>query len=112
VPVLELLALTDAELLVRFGRWYIPRRQPRYLRRNALVVLGNVGDGTHPAVVAAVRRAAGDEDPLLRAHALWAAHRLGRDDLVVEALTGERHADVLADVEQWASHLISKPIHA
>ena len=26
---------------------YIPRRDPRYLRRNALVVLGNSGDGVH-----------------------------------------------------------------
>ena len=26
------------------GRWYIAERDPRYLRRNALVVLGNVGD--------------------------------------------------------------------
>ena len=37
------------ELLARHGRWYIPRREARYLRRNALVVLGNVGDGTDPA---------------------------------------------------------------
>ena len=27
------------------SRWYIPRRDVRYVRRNALVVLGNVGDG-------------------------------------------------------------------
>ena len=44
VDVLDLLAASDDDLLARHGRWYIPRRQPRYLRRNALVVLGNVGD--------------------------------------------------------------------
>ena len=54
----------------------------RYLRRNALVVLGNVGDGRSPEVVAAVRRAMQDGDPLIRGHAVWAARRMGRDDLV------------------------------
>ena len=42
VPLLDLLAADDATLLARHGRWYIPRRDPRYLRRNALVALGNV----------------------------------------------------------------------
>ena len=82
VPVLEVLAASDDELLARHGRWYIPRRQPRYLRRNALVVLGNVGDGGDPDVEAALRRALSDPDPMLRSHAAWAAARLGRPDLV------------------------------
>ena len=55
VPLLELLAPTDDELLARHGRWYIPGREPRWLRRNALVVLGNIGDGDDPAVGAALR---------------------------------------------------------
>src|SRR6266550_959985 len=58
-----------------------PRRQPKYLRRNALVVLGNVGDGRHPDVEAALRRALADPDPMLREHAAWAAERLDRRDL-------------------------------
>jgi epoxyqueuosine reductase len=82
VPVLEVLAASDEELVARYGRWYIPRRQPRYLRRNALVVLGNVGDGSDSEVEAALRRALADPDPMLRSHAAWAAERLGRSDLV------------------------------
>ena len=82
VPVLEVLAASDDELLDRHGRWYIPRRQPRYLRRNALVVLGNVGDGNAPEVESALRRALADPDPMLRSHAEWAAERLGRSDLL------------------------------
>jgi epoxyqueuosine reductase len=81
VPVLGLLAASDDELLARHGRWYIPRRQPRYLRRNALVVLGNVGNGDDPAVEVALRRYVADPDPMLRSHAAWAAERLGRADL-------------------------------
>ena len=41
----------DEVVLARAGRWYIPRRDVRYVRRNALVVLGNVGDGADPAVI-------------------------------------------------------------
>src|SRR4029453_15306100 len=40
----------DDELLRRFDRWYIPERNPRYLRRTALVVLGNVGLPRDPDV--------------------------------------------------------------
>ena len=82
VDLLEVLAASDAELLDEFGRWYIPRRQARYLRRNALVALGNVADGSDPQVAAALAAALRDRDPLLRAHGVWAARALGRDDLL------------------------------
>ncbi len=48
VDLLELLEAADEELLVAHGRWYIAERDPRYLRRNALVALGNIGDGGRP----------------------------------------------------------------
>ena len=85
VDLLALLASTDDELLARHGRWYIPRRQARYLRRNALVVLGNVADPADPAVASALRSALASPDPLVRGHAVWAARRLGRDDMIDEA---------------------------
>ena len=82
VDVVDLLEAGDDELLARHGRWYIPRREARYLRRNALVVLGNVADAQDPRVVSALRRALASPDELVRAHAVWAARRLGRDDLL------------------------------
>lgn len=82
VDLLGLLAAPDDELLDRHGRWYVPRREARYLRRNALVVLGNVGDPADPAVVAALGRALADDDPLVRGHAVWATRRMGRTDLL------------------------------
>jgi epoxyqueuosine reductase len=97
VPVLRVLASTDDELLDRHGAWYIPNRDPRYLRRNALVVLGNVGDGADPAVRAALARVLGGDDPMLRAHAVWSARRLGCDDLLVD-LTGDPDPDVQAEL--------------
>jgi epoxyqueuosine reductase len=83
VDLLGLLGSSDAELLERHGRWYIAGREPRYLRRNALVALGNTGDGDDPATEAALRRALDDPDPMIIEHAAWAATKLGRDDLVV-----------------------------
>ena len=84
VSVLDLLdpSVGDDDLLARFGRWYIPHRDPRHLRRNALVVLGNVGDASDPVQRATLQRWCDDDDELLRAHAVWAAARLGLHDLV------------------------------
>jgi epoxyqueuosine reductase len=85
VDILGILGASDAELLAELGRWYIPGRDPRYLRRNALVVLGNVGDGRDPETVATLSRWIAAADEVLAEHARWAAGRLGRDDLVAAA---------------------------
>ena len=37
-----LLGASDDELLAAYGRWYLADRDPRWIRRNALVVLGNI----------------------------------------------------------------------
>jgi epoxyqueuosine reductase len=100
VSVVEVLDLDDDELLARFGRWYIARRQPRHLRRNALVVLANAApvpvDGR---VRRALARALAHEDPLVRAHAVWAARRLGADDLVRDLAAGPAGEDPLVAAE-------------
>jgi epoxyqueuosine reductase len=99
VDLLDLLAAGDDELLARHGRWYIPHRQARYLRRNALVVLGNIADPGDPAVVAALCRALADADPLVRGHAVWAARRLGRPDLLHEVAGIAHDPDPLVRAE-------------
>jgi epoxyqueuosine reductase len=80
--LVDLLHDDDAVVLAHAERWYIPKREVRYVRRNALVVLGNVGDGADPDVAAELDRYLRHPDPLLRAHAVWAARRLGREDLL------------------------------
>ena len=97
VPVLDLLNASDDELMEAHGRWYIPRREPRYLRRNALVVLANVGEPSEPRVRAAVDRALRDPDPLIRAHAVWCARRLG---LNLDALSDPGDPLVRAELER------------
>ena len=81
VDVIELLDSSDEKLLDRYGRWYIPRREPRFVRRTALVVLGNLGDRSD-RVVDTLERYLAHDDPLLRSHAVWAARRLGLEELV------------------------------
>lgn len=82
VDLLDLLAADDDALLDRHGRWYIARRDPAHLRRNALVALGNVGRADDPRVVDALATALGHGSPIVRAHAVWAARRLGLDHLL------------------------------
>jgi epoxyqueuosine reductase len=76
VGLLDVLASSDAELLDAHGRWYVPDRDPRYLRRNALLALGNVGRPNDPAVTATVRAHVVGDDSMLAEHARWALGRL------------------------------------
>jgi epoxyqueuosine reductase len=96
VPVLDLLRADDATLLARHGRWYIAERDPRYLRRNALVVLGNVGDPSDTATRDLLQRYLDDRDPMLRSHAAWAARQLGLMDLLATRAADPVVADELA----------------
>jgi epoxyqueuosine reductase len=70
VSLVEWLELPDDELLRRYDRLYVPDRDARYLRRNALIALGNgpdeyrelarpFADGGDPVLAAAARRALG-----------------------------------------------------
>ena len=63
--------LSADDLADRYDRLYVPRNDPRYLRRNALVALGNTGGDPELA-----RPYAEGDDPLLREHAEWALARL------------------------------------
>jgi epoxyqueuosine reductase len=76
IDVLELLDADDETILARHGRWYIPDRDPRYVRRNALVVLGNVAAPDDVAATATLARYARSPDPMLRSHAEWAVARV------------------------------------
>jgi epoxyqueuosine reductase len=67
VSLVDWLEADDGELAARYDRLFVPRNDPRYLRRNALVALGNVGKDPAPA-----ERYAEGDDPLLREHAEWA----------------------------------------
>jgi epoxyqueuosine reductase len=73
VSLLEWLEADGEELRRRYDRLYVPRNDPRYLRRNALVALGNTGGAEHREPLAAHTES---DDELLRDHASWALRRL------------------------------------
>jgi len=74
VSLAEWLQADAEELARRYDRLYVPKNDARYLRRNALVALGNSGSAENAYL--AEPYAAG-EDELLRGHAEWALARLG-----------------------------------
>ena len=73
VSLLDWLEADGAELVARYDRLYVPRNDPRWLRRNALVAAGNVGGDRERKAVATY---ATDDDELLREHAGWALARI------------------------------------
>jgi epoxyqueuosine reductase len=77
VDVLDLLDATDDQLLERHGRWYVADRDPRWWRRNALIVLGNTGDPADQRIRRTLDRYRSGTDPILAEHADWAARELG-----------------------------------
>jgi epoxyqueuosine reductase len=71
----ELLAMSQAEFSARFAGSPMKRAKLRGLKRNAAVVLGNVGTAADAEVL---ERALGDPEPIVRTHAEWALARLRR----------------------------------
>ena len=63
----------DASLMQRYERLYVPRNDARYLRRNALVALGNTGTR---ADLSLARPFLASDDELLREQAEWAVARV------------------------------------
>jgi epoxyqueuosine reductase len=75
VSLVDWLRADGDDLARRYDRLYVPRNDPRYLRRNALVALGNTGGLEHASLVEPY--AVGD-DPLLAEHAEWALERMAQ----------------------------------
>jgi epoxyqueuosine reductase len=73
VSLVEWLQATDDALIDRYERLFVPRNDARYLRRNALVALGNTGAPEHLAEAEAFLE---HDDELLRESAAWAVERL------------------------------------
>lgn len=76
VDLVEMVEASDEELLARHGRWYVPRRDPRYLRRNAILALGNAASPDDGRVRDVLRVVGDSDDELLAEHARWALDRI------------------------------------
>ena len=70
----RVLTAAAADLLAEFGHFYLPGRDVRWLRRNALVTLGNTG--TEDDLVLLAGHLA-HPDPVIVEHAGWAIAAIG-----------------------------------
>lgn len=79
---LTLLSANDDEVLKQCDGWYIHERNPLWVRRNALIILGNTADPHQPEVRSLLTTYLASPEPVLRAHAVWVAARLGLQSLI------------------------------
>ena len=77
VGVLDWLSMGDAALNHACEGWYVDHRDMTWVRRNLLIVLGNIGHPSDVSVVETLRRYLSHDNAILRAHATWAAARIG-----------------------------------
>ena len=82
VEILAWLSMDDETLNASCQRWYVHKRDMTWIRRNLLIVLGNIAEPSNPDVVDAIRKYVSDSRSELRAHAVWAAARLGLTELI------------------------------
>jgi epoxyqueuosine reductase len=71
--LVDWLEAPDEELLGRYERLFVPRNDARYLRRNALIALGNAGG---PDQLEHAEHFLDDPDEMIRETAEWAITRL------------------------------------
>lgn len=98
------LTASDRELLDRCGRWYIADRDPDVIRRTALVVLGNVGAVGDRSVASLLSPYLSSPNSMLRAHATWAARRLGLSE--AEQTRDDPAPEVRAE---WSDDVTPRP---
>jgi epoxyqueuosine reductase len=96
IPLGELLELTPARFAELFRGTAIKRIKLAGLLRNACVVAGNSGD---ESLVEPLLRLVSHDSPMVRAHAVWAARRLGAGTRLAGAQSIESDPLVLAEYE-------------
>ena len=83
VDPLAMLTMSDDELLDTYGLWYFAERDPRWLRRNAIIVLGNTADPNDSETLDVLQSVIGGQDVVLAEHAQWAVDEIARRALQV-----------------------------
>jgi epoxyqueuosine reductase len=92
----ELLELTPSRFAEVFRGTAIKRVKLAGLLRNACVAAGNSGDAS---LIGPLIRLASHDSAIVRAHAVWAARRLGGDDALLRARSLESDPTVLTEFE-------------
>lgn len=96
--LIPLLNMTSAEFKSRIHPTSAGWIRRTRIRRNAAIVLGNIGD---PGAVPALVEALSDPDPIIRAHAAWSLGQIATPDArcaLAHALLGETDEMVSAEI--------------
>jgi len=96
IDVLALLSADDRALAEVSDTWWVHDRDMTWVRRNLLLVLGNTADPADRRVASVLTAHLAHEKSVVRAHAVWAAARLGLDELI-EPLRSDTAPDVSAE---------------
>jgi len=99
IDVEWLLDADDDAVMSVCDHWYTHERDPRWIRRNALVILGNISDPQRDNVKRIVREYLVHSDPMLRAHAVWSAARLGLHDML-QVVSSDKDQMVRNELQQ------------
>jgi len=106
LDLVEVLSIdTDEQFRERFKGTALTRPKRRGLLRNACIVAANVG--ATAAIPALARSIAGDPEPLVRSHALWALTQLDRARgaaMAERALKSDSHPLVLDESNHILTH--------
>lgn len=82
IDVVAWLKMGDNELNRACEGWYVDQRDMTWVRRNLLIIVGNIAHPDTAEIADILRRYLSHDHPVLRAHAVWAAARLGRRDML------------------------------
>jgi epoxyqueuosine reductase len=115
-PWTELVSLitdSDARLLERHGRFYLPGRDVNVLRRNALLALANLlveGTCTYDvAINRALTFALDHPDPVVRSTAVWACARIATPEtLALAELATADDGDPLVHAERVGAGIVGR----
>ncbi len=101
----ELAALDDAAFRERFSGSPVKRIGRGRFLRNVLIAIGNSGE---PALLDMATAQLGDDDPLVRGTAVWAASRLAAPAALRALAKRHQHAEASSDVrDEWQAALSS-----
>jgi hypothetical protein len=98
--------MAQDEFVAAFRGSPMKRAKLRGLKRNAAVVLGNVGTRRTSAVL---EQALDDPEPLVREHAAWALTQIGSSGMVAPARPGPDPCDAELEGASGGATLIPTP---
>ena len=90
----------DEELLAEYRRFYIPKMDPMYIRRNAIIALANNPDDS---AVSIFKKYLSNENPELVMYTIWGLWRISRVDVIQEYYKKRKvESNIVQEEIDWA----------